>query len=142
MSIKQLDHLNLTVRNLAETVAWYYRVFGFEVVESGLNDYGRWAIVRSGEAMLCLYERPELVPADHAAYHDSLDHKIHHMGFRITDRDAWKKSIKDNEIEVMFGGATAWPHSVSWYIRDPSGYQIEVVYWHNETIKFDDVAAA
>ena len=35
MTIKHLDHLNLTVNNLAESVAWYARVLGFELVEQG-----------------------------------------------------------------------------------------------------------
>jgi catechol 2,3-dioxygenase-like lactoylglutathione lyase family enzyme len=30
-----LDHLNLTVRNLEESIAWYGRVFGFKKVEGG-----------------------------------------------------------------------------------------------------------
>ena len=38
--------------------------------------------------------------------------------------------------EVECGGAQDWPHSTSWYIRDPTGYQIEVVYWHHDEIRF------
>ncbi len=31
MNLKNIDHLNLTVANFDETVAWYGRVFGFEL---------------------------------------------------------------------------------------------------------------
>ena len=33
MTVTQLDHLNVTVENVAESVKWYGRVFGFERVE-------------------------------------------------------------------------------------------------------------
>jgi catechol 2,3-dioxygenase-like lactoylglutathione lyase family enzyme len=36
--IRQLDHLNLTVSHLDETVAWYGRVFGFVLVERDVQD--------------------------------------------------------------------------------------------------------
>jgi len=29
-----------------------------------------------------------------------------------------------------------WPHSLAWYINDPTGWEIEVVYWENDTISF------
>ena len=35
MTIKHLDHLNLTAANLEESLQWYRDVFGFEVVEKG-----------------------------------------------------------------------------------------------------------
>ena len=59
--IKFIDHLNMTVRNLDESLDWYARVFGFEWVESGEREGVRWAIIRSGEAMLCLYEYPDRI---------------------------------------------------------------------------------
>ena len=35
MKVKQLDHLNLSVQDLDESIDWYRRVFGFSVVEEG-----------------------------------------------------------------------------------------------------------
>ncbi len=35
MTVQQLDHLNLTVDDFDTTVAWYGRLFGFELVEKG-----------------------------------------------------------------------------------------------------------
>ena len=141
MSIKQLDHLNLTVRSLEESVNWYRRLFGFEVVEKGIGDYGPWSIVRSGEAMLCIYEQQNRGQADRCGYHDSVDHRINHVGFRISDRASWEESIRENDVDVLFGGPTHWPNSLSWYVMDPNGYQIEVVLWEDGQISFDAQAA-
>ncbi len=42
MTIK-LDHINLTVENLKESIEWYRKIFGFELVESGATPQGnKW----------------------------------------------------------------------------------------------------
>ena len=99
-------------------------------------DYGPWGIIRSGDAMLCLYQRANRAPSDTRAYEESDVHRINHVGFRNTDRQAWERSEEENAVEVMFGGAQLWPHSTAWYIKDPDGYQIEVVLWNDDTIRF------
>ena len=82
MTVKHLDHLNLTVNNLAATADWYARVFGMQLVEENIDDQGtRWGILRGGEAMLCIYESPQL---DRPAATTS-EHRINHFGLRITD---------------------------------------------------------
>ena len=133
-----LDHLNFTVTNLTETVDWYGRVFGFEVVERGVYQGHPWAIVRSGDAMLCLYEHPD-------RHQPSLKelkglHHFSHFGMRIRDREAWVATIERENLEVKFGGEVDWPNSSSWYVEDPSGYEIEVVFWDEDRISFGHAA--
>ena len=70
MTIRNLDHVNMTVRDFDETVDWYRRVFGFELVEDKVTDRVRWGVIRSGDAMLCIYEHP------HRQYLDQLDHIV------------------------------------------------------------------
>ncbi len=54
-----LDHLNLTVTRFEESAAWYQKLFGFRVVERGMEEEGPWGILRSGDSMLCIYESPK-----------------------------------------------------------------------------------
>jgi len=131
--IKHFDHLNMTVRNLDESLDWYDRVFGFELVESGVREGVRWAIVRSGEAMLCLYEHPNRT---YELTYDTPLHGIRHFAIRITDKDEWESVIAREEIQVQFDDAVDYPHSTSWYVLDPTGYQIEVVHWNADEIRF------
>lgn len=136
--IKQFDHINMTVSNLDESLSWYRRVFGFQQVERGEKEQGRWSIIRSGEAMLCLYERPQrrfLEP-----YDESIVHNVNHFAIRITDQDEWEAVIQKEDLEIKFGAAIDYPHSRSWYLIDPTGYEIEVVYWHQDQIRFPDAA--
>jgi catechol 2,3-dioxygenase-like lactoylglutathione lyase family enzyme len=130
-----LDHLNLTVKNFAESVAWYGRVFGFELVEEGMDDDGPWGILRSGDSMLCIYESPKRTlledDGESGAYH-----QIYHFGLRITDRKAWEETVKKENLETYYGSPVRYPHSQSWYITDPTGYMIEVALWGAEGVRF------
>ena len=137
MNIKHLDHLNLTVANLNETIEWYRAVFGFEVVETGNRNGTPWAIIRSGEAMLCIYEDPTRTEPSRYLVDDGPRHAIYHFGLRITDREAWVATIAKHSLELEFGGEGAYPHSTSWYVTDPTGYSIEVALWNNDEIRFD-----
>ncbi|MBL7714219.1 MAG: VOC family protein [Bdellovibrionales bacterium] len=129
-----LDHLNLTVSNFAETVDWYGKIFGFEVVEKGIYDGSPWGVLRSGDSMLCVYESPERRTPDD----DDTEkfHKIYHFGLRIHDRDAWEKTLRENRLRPKYGGQMRYPHSTSWYVVDPTGHTIEVALWDDEEVRF------
>lgn len=135
MNVKHLDHLNMTVRNLSETEDWYKRVFGFELVESGLRGDLKWGILKSGDAMLCVYEYPDLQHPEKAASRD-MPHTINHFGLRITDRDKWQETVKRERLKVGYGGEVRYPTSSSWYVIDPTGYEIEVALWDHDVVTF------
>ena len=132
MQIRNLDHLNLTVRNFDEAAAWYERVFGFTVVERDTMDDGLpWGVLRAGDSMLCIYERPDHVFLDRFELRERKLHGMAHFALRIDDEPAWLETVEREGIEVLYDGAVKWPHSTSWYIKDPTGYEIEVVRWHD-----------
>lgn len=138
MQVKHLDHLNLSVASYEETVEWYRRVFGFEVVEQGIYDKKPWGIIRAGEAMLCIYEDPgrEILGGD--GLRARRLHGLNHFALRITDLKAWEETMRRENILPAFGGEWKWPHSTSWYIEDPTGYQIEVAAWTDDTVRFSE----
>ncbi|MEE2750373.1 MAG: VOC family protein [Myxococcota bacterium] len=139
MYVKQLDHLNLTVANLEETIRFYNVVFGFEVVEEGAREEGPWAIIRSGDALLCIFESNRLPPA-RFRQDGQEQHVIYHFGFRLTDREGWLNKVEEHQLELLHGGEQVYPHSSSWYVLDPTGYTIELVLWKEDEISFADVA--
>lgn len=128
------DHLNLSVRDLEETAGWYRRVFGFALVERGVWDGVPWGVLRSnggrGESMLCAYERPDLRPPEEA---DPRAHRIRHAGFRIRDENAWRATLEREGLESEF---VRHPRSRSWYVTDPTGYEIEVALWDGDQVAF------
>ncbi|MEZ6183913.1 MAG: VOC family protein [Planctomycetota bacterium] len=81
-----LDHLNLTVADLEATRAFYARVFDFTEVEHGVDDDGLpWAILQSGDALLCCYERPGYRLLDRVARKERGEHGIAHFALRLLD---------------------------------------------------------
>jgi catechol 2,3-dioxygenase-like lactoylglutathione lyase family enzyme len=134
MAVKHLDHLNMSVRDLAESVDWYGRAFGFRKVEGGVIDGSPWAILRGGDALLCLYEHPERGAPDPDEHGH---HAPSHFGLRITDRAAWEATVAREKLRVEYGGAHRWPHSTAWYVTDPTGYEIEVALWDDDRVQFE-----
>lgn len=124
------DHLNLTVRNLEESLMWYQEVFGFEIVERGhWKSNGKtwpWSIVRRENFMLCLYEdsvRKEIPENDTSL------HRIFHFGLMISDLEKFKQQVMNKDLIPYLHGPFQYPHSTSWYIKDPTGHEIEAVAW-------------
>ena len=136
MNVKHLDHLNLSVRRFEETADWYQRVFGFEVVESGVWKGSPWGVLKSGEAMLCAYEDPNRKFIDGDGLKASHLHGFNHFALRIIDSNEWSRTLVRENVHVRYGGPVSWPHSTSWYVRDPTGYEIEVVLWNGDKISF------
>jgi len=63
-------------------------------------------------------------------------HYLAHYGLRITDKEAWEEIIKIDNLKILYDGVIQWPHSLAWYIKDPTGWEIEVLYWKDNTIQF------
>ncbi len=70
ITVKHLDHINLSVTDFDQSIDWYARIFDFELVEEALQDGVRW------------------------------------------------------------------PHSLAWYVKDPTGYEIEVALWNDDEVRF------
>ena len=133
MNVKHLDHVNMSVADLAASEAWYARVFGFQRVEDGIYEGRPWAILKSGEAMLCLYEHPERREPDPEVHGH---HGASHFGLRIVDRKAWEATVAKEKVEIFYGGPVRWPRSTAWYVQDPTGYEIEVACWDDDQVRF------
>lgn len=84
--------------------------------------------------MICMSEHADRKSAD--VYDDKIHHKIFHFGLRIIDADAWRALVFSRKIPVHYGGPVEYPHSLSWYINDPSGHEIEVSWTGGEELRF------
>lgn len=134
MTIK-LDHINLTVENLNESIQWYRKVFGFELVESGTTELGvRWGIVAFNDSMICMTEFVGRSLADMAE--EKSVHRIYHFGIRVTDIEKWQQTIQENKLKLYYGGQIEYPNSKSWYVHDPSGHEIEVSHTTQDRLQF------
>ncbi len=134
MKIK-LDHINLTVQDMQESIEWYSKIFGFKFVESGIGTRNQpWAIVALNDTMIVMSEYKDRTKADQES--ETNIHKICHFGLRISESTTWEKTILENKLQLYYGGVVNYPFSRSWYIHDPTGHEIEISHTDGPELRF------
>jgi len=114
-----MDHVNMMVKNLEESVNFYKNLFGFEVRKENNSPNKLDApskIIGNDSIKLCLYEDPQMSP----------EGGIVHFGFHIGNFNEIMEKCKELNVEVLYGGPVEFEKSKSVYIKDPSGYDIEL----------------
>ena len=109
-----MDHVNMTVKNLEESVEFYKKLFGFEVKKEQTEYKSK--IIGNDNIKLCIYEDPEMKP----------EGAIAHFGFHIENFDEVMEACKLFGVKVFYDGPVQFEKSRSIYIEDPSGYDIEL----------------
>lgn len=109
-----MDHVNMTVKNLEESVNFYKKLFGFQIKKEQ-GEY-KSKIIGNDNIKLCLYEEPNMSP----------EGGIAHFGFNIENFDEIMETCKSLGVKVFYDGPVQFEKSRSIYIEDPSGYDIEL----------------
>ena len=129
----KLDHVNITVKDLEQSIRWYQDILGMRVVEQGKTGLGkRWAIVERDDSMICMTEYPNYKSAN--LMDNTEFFQIYHFGFRTPDKKAWEDVVSEHNLKLYYGGVNEYPNSLSWYIKDPSGHTIEVSYSESKNL--------
>lgn len=114
-----MDHVNMNVKNLTQSVEFYRNLFGFEIRKAD-NSPNKLdvpsQIIGNDSIKLCLYEDPQM----------STRGGIAHFGFHVANFDQIMGKCKELNVEVLCGGPVEFEKSRSVYIKDPSGYDIEL----------------
>jgi catechol 2,3-dioxygenase-like lactoylglutathione lyase family enzyme len=119
--IDALDHVALSVRDVARSAQWYVEVFGFKRLHEDKWN-GIPVFVGNGDAAIALFPAAEEVgsaSADRGAV------RTLHFAFR-TDRKNFSRAqdeLKKRAIPFEFQDHDI-SHSI--YFRDPDGHQIEI----------------
>ena len=108
-----IDHVNMMVKDLDESVKFYSELFGLELKKDQAAQKSK--IIGDEAVKLCLYESPNLVHVK----------GINHVGFHIQNFDEVVDKCESMGIAMPYG-VTEWEHSRSVYIIDPNGYEVEL----------------
>lgn len=125
LTIDRIDHLNMGVKNLQQTQAFYKKLFDFDILETGqsrLNQAPYAIIGKSGKGVLCIYERG----SNKSRTEDYGDIAINHWGFHIENFDEALHAVKTLNVPYEYDGVIHQGQSRSLYIIDPNGYEIEL----------------
>jgi len=108
-----IDHANMNVKNLDESVEFYSTLFGFEMKKDQPEQNSM--IIGNQSIKLCLFEQPELVYTQ----------GINHIGFNIENFVEIVEKCKEMKIKMPYG-VVEWESSRSVYVVDPNGYELEL----------------
>ena len=113
-----MDHVNMKVKNLEQSVEFYKNLFGFEIrQEENPNKTGVPSkIIGNDSIKLCMYEVPDMSP----------EGGIAHFGFNIENFGEIISRCNELGVKILYGGPIDWEKSKSVYIADPSGYEVEL----------------
>ncbi len=121
IQVECIDHVALTVRNVARSVAWYQAVLGLE--RRYADVWGECpAVLGVGSTSVALFPARVPDPAPPPG-HDVLS--IRHIAFRV-DRAAFDQArgeLETHGVSPSFADHTA-AHSL--YFTDPDGHQLEI----------------
>lgn len=118
LKARMIDHINMKVKNLDESVKFYKNLFGFVIKqEENQNKIDAPSkIIGNDSIKLCLYEVPDMSP----------EGGIAHFGFNVENFDEVISKCEELGVKILYDGVINWEKSKSVYVVDPSGYELEL----------------
>jgi catechol 2,3-dioxygenase-like lactoylglutathione lyase family enzyme len=118
LKARMIDHINMKVKNLDESVKFYKNLFGFVIKqEENQNKIDAPSkIIGNDSIKLCLYEIPDMSP----------EGGIAHFGFNVENFDEVISKCEELGVKILYDGVINWEKSKSVYVVDPSGYELEL----------------
>jgi catechol 2,3-dioxygenase-like lactoylglutathione lyase family enzyme len=124
--ISGIAHVELTVRDLDASEAWYIRLLGMRRVWEGHDDAqqisARALLEPKSRTVLGLTQHLHSTDEPFAANRPGLDH----ISFAVTDRGelrAWERRLA--ELALDYTPVEEWSHGAGLTVRDPDGIAIE-----------------
>lgn len=122
-----IAHVELSVRDLDASEAWYTKVFGMKVLGGGRDE--RWGI--SDRALLEPESKVVVALTQHdanggGAFVPSVT-GLDHLALAVAGRDelrAWEQHFADMGLD--YDPLLEWPHGATVIVRDPDGIAIEL----------------
>jgi catechol 2,3-dioxygenase-like lactoylglutathione lyase family enzyme len=119
--ITGIDHIQLDVADIEESLGFYAGVFGFEIKEVGIRACARWMIIGANHALyLCMHEFPE------GRNIKNLGLEITHFGILVEDFDSVLSQLHNHGVSITPHHEVQYHSSRSVYFVDPNGYKIEI----------------
>lgn len=129
--VNAIDHIQMSVNNLEESITFYKKVFGFEIIEDSRNGsispnkFGAHYVIMGIKQRGYLALHQSLEKGD--GQHDGHPIRLAHFGFHVEDFDTVIATLKSHSVNILHGEKyIEWPHSRSVYILDPNNHEIEL----------------
>jgi catechol 2,3-dioxygenase-like lactoylglutathione lyase family enzyme len=123
-----LEHVNMSVADLDQTIAFYEKLLGLKVRWRGTNASGeRAAHIGDDRHYLALFEigERERTEADYGQL------GLNHFGFVVDDLDASRQRLADLQVEPTM--EADYEPGRRLYFLDPNGVEVELVQYGNRS---------
>ena len=130
-------HTGISVANLDESIAWYHRMLGFEVVSRNTQESNpkmTFALLRRGDCYIELFQVVDGKPLPAYRRDPTADlyvHGIKHFAFQVKDARAASTALKAKGAEIVLGPVEN-PRVVFVFIRDNSGNCFELIQFKDQ----------
>ncbi len=122
MQVKGFSHIYLPSRSVDESIEFYTKKLGFNLLRKYSSDGRERAYLEVGGVLL------ELTPSENTPDQDGRSES--RIGLEVPDMDAAMADMKSNGVEVArepWDATTFWGRQAQ--IKDPSGYLISLREW-------------
>lgn len=131
ITIKKIDHIQLDVGNLEESIEFYKRVFGFEIKEIGVRQTTRWAIIgNESNIFLCMHEYAPGIGIPNEGL------EITHFGLIVDDFYNVLEKLREFNVKLFYENPIEYHSSKSVYFLDPNGYKLEISEYEGGGIEY------
>jgi len=123
-----LEHVNMSVADLDQTIAFYEKLLGLKVRWRGTTPRGEPAAhIGDDRHYLALFEigERERTEADYGQL------GLNHFGFVVDDLDASKQRLADLHVEPTM--EADYEPGRRLYFLDPNGVEVELVQYENRS---------
>jgi methylmalonyl-CoA/ethylmalonyl-CoA epimerase len=134
-----LDHVALSVPDIAQSIAWYQEMFGFKEVRRGGQPNGmQTALIQRGDIRIELFQVPGAAPLPESRRNPSEDFRTHgvkHFAFRVKDVRAVLAELQAKGVKVVFE-LHDYPGAAFAFVSDNAGNAVELIqYKDNEPLR-------
>ncbi len=127
----KIDHINRYVSDIEKHISFYGDVLGYELIDCGVKDNGkRYAILKGADHEFFISEKPDF----------SIDDKnFRHMGYSVDNAvEFLAKMIKEGYAEEN-QKIIVKEYSRQFYLKDPDGFEIDIIQWTGKERFFRDL---
>lgn len=130
-------HVAISVPNAEESVAWYRKMFGFEVVtrmKQGADNGMLVVHIKRGNCYIELFQVAGAKPLPEYRRDPTADfgvHGIKHFAFQVSDVAAATKELKAKGAEIAMGPVDT-PGVAFVFVRDNAGNTFELIQYKKQ----------
>ena len=126
MRVKKFLHTRMRVSDMDQTIAFYERVLGLEVIERKVSPRGShlaFLAVPNSEELIELCSFPPSGPV-------TVEEDLVHLAFEVDDLDQTIQDLQSKQVAITDGPTCTSSGSRFIFIDAPDGYEIELIERH------------